>query len=224
SEFSSKAHLLVVTVKVLDHAQEHVVEHLRRIRASQPDRPVVLVLTCLHEAYPQQQHPQPYPFKVSRGQTVAAEGSTGPDALLRSLEEQQRRFAGLVDYVVPVDLTPPEEGFDDPNYGGNTLKDMLLEVLPSAYRQTLVSLTSATRELQDIFARLALPHILGYSSLAASVGALPVPGLDLMLLPAIQTRMVSHLSQLYGQPLTAARFLEVASALGMGLILRTAVR
>src|SRR5213592_2493929 len=58
ARFHDRAHVVVVTVKAMDHAQENVLNHLRVIRRDQPHRPVVLVLTCLHEAYPQQQHPQ----------------------------------------------------------------------------------------------------------------------------------------------------------------------
>src|SRR5438270_1381198 len=60
--FDRDAHVVVVTVKALDHAQENVLTHLRTLRKARPERPAVLVLTCLHEAYPQQQHPEPYPF------------------------------------------------------------------------------------------------------------------------------------------------------------------
>lgn len=216
--FNAQAHVVLVLVKALDHAQENVLKHLRTVRQAQPRRPVVLVLTCLHEAYPQQQHPEPYPYGTER------EGEVVPEDLRRSLEEQRRRFKGLVDRVVPVDLTRPEDGFRDPDYGGDALKRTLLDVLPAAYRQTLAGLDEATRELQDIYARHALPHILGYSSLAATAGAIPVPWLDLLILPGIQAQMIHHLARLYGQPLTGTRFLEVASTLGLGLLVRQAVR
>ena len=101
---------------------------------------------------------------------------------------------------------------------------MLLEALPAGYRQTLIALDQATRELQDLFAKRALPHILGYSSLAATAGAFPVPWLDLLVLPGIQTRMIYHLAKMYGQPLSGRRFLELASTLGMGIAVRQAVR
>src|SRR5438067_8181131 len=65
ARFNNLAHVVIVTVKVMDHGQENVLRHLRAIRDAQPSRPVVLALTCLHEAYPQQQHPQPYPFQQS---------------------------------------------------------------------------------------------------------------------------------------------------------------
>jgi uncharacterized protein (DUF697 family) len=241
AKFDSQAHLVIVTVKALDHALENVLDHLRPIRQARPSRPVLLMLTCLHEAYPQQQHPLPYPFArhvESAVRTTPVEGSVRtadptspgdkkvsvPENLQRSLAEQARRFEGLVDHVVPVDLTRPEEGFTEPNYGGEFLKQTLLETLPGAYRQTLLTLDEASRSLQDLYARQALPHIVGYSSLAATAGAIPVPWLDLLILPGIQTQMIYHLARLYGQPLSGTRFLELASTLGLGMLARQAVR
>jgi uncharacterized protein (DUF697 family) len=221
ARFDLQAHVVIVTVKVLDHAQENVLKHLKTLRGSQPRRPVVLVLTCLHEAYPQQQHPQPYPFTADAG---PAPGSPLPDDLLRSIAEQKRRFEGLIDRTVAVDLTPPEEGFNDPEYGGPMLRQTLFDVLPAALGQTLLTLADAATSLGDLYARQALPHILGYSTLAATAGALPIPFVDLLLLSGIQTRMVYDLAKLYGQPLTGQRFLELAGTLGMGLLARQAGR
>src|SRR5205807_6884832 len=62
------------------------------------------------------------------------------------------------------------------------------------------------------------------STLAATAGAIPIPWLDLMVLPGIQTQMILHLARLYGQELSAGRFLELASTLGMGILVRQAVR
>lgn len=222
ARFDTEAHVVVVTVKALDHAQENVLKHLRTIRQAQPRRPVVLALTCLHEAYPQQQHPQPYPF-TNTGESATTSPALPPD-LVRSLDEQRRRFEGLVDQVVPLDLTPPEEGFADPEYGGERLKQVLVEVLPGALRQTLLQLDEARHELRDLFARHALPHILGYSSLAATAGALPIPLVDLVVLSGIQSRMIYDLAHLYGQPMTGRRFAEIAGTLGMGLLMRQASR
>ena len=222
ARFNNEAHVLIVTVKVLDHAQEHILAHLRTLRKAQPKRPVVLVLTCLHEAYPQQQHPQPYPFSAN-GEVAATEPPL-PDGLVRSIAEQRSRFDGLVDKVVLVDLTQPEEGFNEANYGGPSLREVLLQELPSALGQTLRTLDLATRELQDLYAQQAMPHILGYSLLAATAGAVPIPLVDLIVLSGIQTRMVYHLADLYGQPMTGKRFLEIAASLGLGMLVRQAGR
>jgi uncharacterized protein (DUF697 family)/predicted GTPase len=222
ARFNDQAHVLLVTVKALDHAQENVLTHLRTIRRAKPGRPALLVLTCLHEGYPQQQHPLPYPFGANPEQH--GDPPALPADLLRSLTEQRRRFEGLVDHVVAVDLTPIEEGFNDPDYGGAQLREILVEVLPTAFRQTLLSLGEASRNLQDFHARQALPSIIAYSTLAGSAGALPLPLIDLVLLSGIQSRMVYHLAQLYGQPLSGKRFLELASTMGLGMLLRQGSR
>jgi len=222
ARFNDQAHVVVVTVKALDHAQENVLKNLRVLRKAQPGRPVVLVLTCLHEAYPQQQHPLPYPFS-DNGQLLPTDKPVSEE-LLRSLEEQRRRFEGLVDRVVAVDLTPPEEGFTEPNYGGERLRQTLVEVLPGALRQTLLSLDEAMRDLQDLYSQHALPHILGYSSLAASAGAIPIPLLDLLILPGIQSHLIYDLARFYGQPLDGRRFAEIAGTLGLGILARQATR
>ncbi len=217
AQFNAQAHVVLVTVRALDHAQENVLNPLRTIRKAQSARSVVLALTTLHEAYPQQQHPQPYPYGTEQEAAV-------PTDLRRSLDEQRQRFAGLADRVVPIDLTPAEEGFNEPNYGGEALKQVLLEVLPAAYRQTLLTLDEATKELKDIYAWHALPHVIAYSTLAATAGAIPVPWLDLLLLPGIQAQMIHHLARYYGQPLSGTRFMELAGTLGLGVVFRQATR
>src|SRR5436190_11778802 len=42
ARFNDQAHLVLVTVKVLDHALENLIAQLRRLRAAKPGRPVVL--------------------------------------------------------------------------------------------------------------------------------------------------------------------------------------
>ena len=130
----------------------------------------------------------------------------------------------MYDALVPIDLTKPEEGFAEPNYGGEYLKETLLRLLPGAYRQTLLRLEEATGELKDIHLRHAIPVILGYSTMAATAGAVPVPFVDLILIPGVQARMAHHLAQLYGQPMNNDRFKEIAAAVGVGLVSRQLAR
>src|ERR1051326_437542 len=158
TEFNEQAHVVVVTVRALDHAQENVLRHLREIRRTQPRRPIVLLLTCLHEAYPQEQHPMPYAFPNDLATALPDETSALPP-LERSIVEQRRRFAPLVDRIIPIDLTRPEDGFAEANYGGDVLKAALLELLPEAYGQTLKTLADATHELRDIYQRQSRQHI-----------------------------------------------------------------
>jgi len=217
--FDKQAHVVIITIRVLDHALAAMIPHLQRIRRSQPDRPVILVLTCLHEAYPQQQHPLPYPFDSSGQQASAV-----PGELQRSIERHRTELDGLYDYVVPLDLTQTIDGFNEPHYGGQQLIDTLVQALPAGYRQTLLMLEKMTHSLQEHYAHKALPHIMGYSALAATAGAFPIPWIDMLILPAIQTQMIHQIARLYGQPLNGKRFLELASTLGLGIFMRQAIR
>ncbi len=224
--FDAQAHLTVVTCRLTDFAHGGVRNALRKVRDANRKRPVVLALTCLHEPHPQDQHPQPYPFDplaVKPGEPPAVTGPV-PEDVARLVNEQTAQFAGLVDRVVPVDLTRPEEGYADPNYGGEALKRVLLEALPGAYRATFARVTEVTTHLKELHLRHAMPVILSYSTLAATAGAVPIPFVDLLILPAIKAKMVHALAALYGQPMTATRFLEAATSLGMGLLARQAVR
>jgi uncharacterized protein (DUF697 family) len=232
--FDAQAHLLIVTCRVTDFATGRLRETLKTVRDANPRRPVLLVLTCLHEAYPQQQHPQPYPYETDGLPRGIAERSGAIDDASRQTEGmgnvprllalQQQHFAGLVDRVVPVDLTRPEEGFDDPNYGGEALKQAILELLPTAFRETLRHLTDAQQQFRDRHSRRAAPILVGYSSLAASAGALPIPFVDLLTIPAVQARMVKALADLSGDRESGTRFLELSASAGVGLLAAVGAR
>jgi len=217
-QFASSAHVVIVTVRAMDHALAEIVEPLRAIRKAAPLRPVLLALTCLHEAYPGQQHPQPDPFGSS-----PLPDSLPPD-LQRSLAAQQERFAGLVDAVVPVDLTRPEDGFDELEFGGDRLKTALLAMLPAAFRQTLLTLHDSMKSLKDLNDRRALPHVIGHSMLAASAAAVPLPWVDIPVVTAIQSHLVYRLAGIYGQPLNVRTLLEMAGPIGGRLLARQVVR
>jgi uncharacterized protein (DUF697 family) len=221
--FHDRAHLVVVTCRITDFAHGGVRTALEKIRRDHRSRPVVLALTCLHEIDPQDPHPKPYPFDPLGGVVPRPVGAV-PDKLFRLVTKQAEEFAGLVDRIVPIDLTRPEEGYDDPHYGGDALKAVLLDSLPGAYRSAFARLDEVSEALKDIHLKHALPVIMGYSSLAATAGAIPVPFVDLALLPPIQGRMIHALARLYGQPLSAQRFLELAGTVGLGLVARQAAR
>lgn len=216
-KFDADAHLIVVTARLLDHALADVVEALRAIRSARPKRPVLLVLTCLHEAYPHEQHPEPDPLAAGVWPDEA------PEAVRRSLVEQRARFEGLVDRIVLVDLTRPDDGYRNASFGGEGLTRALIELLPAALRQTLVSWTDARRTLQDLQARRAAPYILGYSLAAASAAAVPFPWIDLPVVFAIQAHLVKKLAALHDQPATK-ELLQALGPLSGRVLARFAIR
>ncbi len=242
--FDSSTHVVIVVVRVMDHALAEIIEPLRKIRAARPSRPIVLVLTCLHEAYPFQQHSDPDPFDIIREQKTELPATTSEDdadsaaneshrrpssfavhpALQRSLREQEERFSGLVDRIVPIDLTPPEEGFEQPHFGGARLEEALIELLPAAYRQALIHLDDVRNSLRDLTAKQAMPTILTYSSLAATSAASPLPWVDIPLVMALQTRLIYLLADLYDQKMNAGLLVKMAGAVGGRLAVRFAIK
>jgi uncharacterized protein (DUF697 family) len=240
----SQAHVMIVTAKATDFAQGNIRAALEPIRHANPSRPVILCVTTLHEAIPRKPHPIPYPFmwnteesgqrSADRDQSAemteqvasSVVWSLAPEYgdLRRCIEEHATAFEGLYDALIPIDFTKPEDGFPDPHYGGDNLKANLLRMLPEAYRQTLLRLKEATDTLKDIHLRHAEPLILGYSTLAATAGAIPVPFVDMIVIPGIQARMAQHLAEVYGQPMNADRYKEIAAAVGVGLVSRQLAR
>jgi uncharacterized protein (DUF697 family) len=211
--FQTVAHLVLVTCRITDFATAELRTQLGVIRAANPQRPVVLILTCLHEAYPQQQHP-PYPESV--------DGFV--DDVKTMVERQKQDFAGLFDELVLVDFTKPVEGFTEPNYGLDALQAKLLAMLPGAYRETLRHLSDAQTQFRDRRYQQAVPVLVGYSTLAATAGAFPIPFVDLLMLPAIQTKMIHELAQRSGNPQASTRFLELSASAGLGLLATVALR
>ena len=214
------AHLLILTVRVMDHATEDLHRTVSEIRRRNRDRPVILALTCLHDAYPGEQHLEPDPFGPS---SLPLPGGISDD-LRRSLETQYERFDGLFDCAVPIDLTPEFEGFDEPEYGGERLKSAIIDALPAAYRFNLLQLDKVLQPLEDVNQKQVMSTILGSSTIAATAAAVPVPWVDIPVVIGIQTHLAYKLAQLHGQTLDKTTLAQVSGAIGGRLALRMAVR
>jgi uncharacterized protein (DUF697 family) len=215
--FDATTHQILVTVRLTDLAQATLRRALESVRKANARRPILLVLTCLHEAYALEPHPEPYPFADPANPAIPADAA-------RLIAEQERVFAGLYDARVAIDFTKPEEGFSDPQYGGAELKRAILKLLPTAYGETLLRFDGAAERLRSAHLSAATPVIAGYATAAATAAAVPVPFVDLVAIPAVQAQMVHHLARLYDQPLSGERFRELAASLGVGLVTRQAIR
>ena len=218
--FGGETHLMIVVVRAMDHAVDELITALRGIRKSAPKRPVILALTALHDATPGKQHPDPDPYGA--GPFPAPDG-IDPD-LKRSLEKQYERFKGLFDRAVPIDLTPIEEGFEQPYFGGDRLKLAIVESLPAAYRQTILQLDEVLSPLADLTKKRTLPVILGTSSLAATAAAIPVPWVDIPIVMGLQTHLVYKLARIHGQPIDGQTIAQVSGGVGGRIAVRMGVR
>ena len=103
--FDPQAHVVVVTAKATDFAQGNVRAALEPIRRASPSRPVVLCVTCLHEAIPRQPHPAPYPFDPLAGR----DGPVPADVPGAAAAVHRRAPAGVRGAVRRVRADRPDE-------------------------------------------------------------------------------------------------------------------
>lgn len=211
-----QAHLLIVVLKALDHAQQCVLEPLRRIRQEHPQWPVIVVQTSLHEAYPsvESQHLVPYPFLSPPYPPQV------PANLSRSLAAQRELFRDSHMRFVPVDFTLREDGYEIQNYGLDALWTAIEEALPLGLRGMLQVQPGARQSLRDMFFRKAHPHIVSYSLAAGAAAAVPVPLVDIPLVLSLQAKMCQTLASIYQQPMNSRRMAELGGALGIGFVTR----
>ncbi|MEX2558511.1 MAG: DUF697 domain-containing protein [Pirellulales bacterium] len=217
----NQAHLLIVVIKALDHAQASVLAPLKKIRKAHPRWPVIVVQTALHEGYPSPATPHvvPYPY----GEPPYP--SSVPTDLARSLAAQRETFAGMNARFVPVDFTLPEDGYEPLNYGLDQLWTAIEEAVPLGLRGILHDTREARRPLRDVYLRAARPHVLSYSVAAGAAAAgVPLPVIDVPLVLAIQAKLFHTIASIYGQPMSSQRMAEIGSTLGVGFLTRLAGR
>jgi uncharacterized protein (DUF697 family)/predicted GTPase len=220
AQFNESAHLVIATVRATDQAREEITRPLRKIREANPQRPVLLAVTCLHDAYPGKQHPDPDPFDS----TLRPLPTSIPDDLRRCIDAHYKQFDDLYDRAVPIDLTPAGEGFAAADFGGQRLKQAILDLLPSAYRQTLLQMDPLRQALGEMYQRRSMPIILAHSVLAASAAAVPVPWIDLPFVMAIQSHLAHRLAKANNQPLDAMTLAQVGGAVGGRIALQMGLR
>lgn len=218
SSISPNAHLVLVTTRLIDHAVSEVVNPLKAIRKAAPTRPVILVITCLHEAYPGDQHPQPDPF------ANPLELAQQPTDLGAHVKRQLEDFQGLYDQVVCIDLTNPTEGFHQPDLGGDRLQQAIIDQLPAAYRHAVMQMTDVMQVLKDDTQRRAIPTILAHSSAAAAAAAVPWPWADMPVVIGLQTRLLYRIAEIYGQTLEVGTLMQLATSIGSQIVRRMALR
>lgn len=214
--FEDQAHLLIVVMKATDHAQQSVLEPLKKIRAAHPNWPLLVVQTALHEAYPELSTPHvlPYPYSLSSPPAEV------PRDLLRSLAVQREWFQGLPAQFVPVDLTLPEDGFEPESYGLDTLWTAIEDALPLGLRAMLQQTSDVRKSLRNTYFRAAHPHIISYAIAAGSAAIVPIPMVDVPLILAIQAKMFHTVASIYGQKMSRKRMAEISSTLGLGVLAR----
>jgi uncharacterized protein (DUF697 family) len=215
----TRAHLILAVMKALDPQQDAVLDAVRAARKRHPRWPVVVAQTTLHEAYPLQKHPLPYPFDQAAQNAKAT--LPMPLDLQRSLSYQRSLFEDIAGegavLFVPLDFTLPGDGYDPVNYG----LEALLKAFETAAPAGLVAaLKDAHAQTGDRLAMEAHPHIVGYATAAAAADAVPVAGA--VAVPAVQSKMLHSLARIYGVDWNRKALGEFAACLGAGAVSRIA--
>jgi uncharacterized protein (DUF697 family) len=212
---AEQSHLLMVVVRAMDHAQHAVLDAVAAAKRANPQWPILVVQTTLHEGYlAGGRHIVPYPYDQT-----PLPASVPPD-LARSLAAQRERFAHIADAFVCVDLTLPQDGFDPEHYGIESLWSAIESVLPLGLRGILEMRDDLRGPLKDAFFRTARPHIVAYALASGAAAMIPVPLVDVPLVLATQAKMFHTVASLYGQSLNTQLLAEFGGALGAGFLTR----
>jgi uncharacterized protein (DUF697 family) len=201
-----RAHAILAVARAMDPQQQELLDVLRAVRGRRPDWAVVLAQTALHEGYAAGREHPPYAELLT---------TPGLEDLRRSLAAQAAAFSALPGdgpvLAVPVDLTRPEDGFTETDYGLQPLLDALVR---AGVEGMLGMLREAGRRGADARADRAHPHILGYAAAAGATDMLPLAGL--VAVPTIQGKLLHSIGRIYGIDWDRRTIGEFAASLGAG--------
>lgn len=215
---AERSHLLLAVARAMDPQQSPVLDALRTVRLAQPDWPLIVAQTSLHEGYaPGQNHPADYPFDTA-GSGVGTSTDL-PTDLLRSLAHQRALFAALPGTgsiaFVPIDFTKDGDGYTPVDFGLDALAEAIVRVAPAAMVAALEAMPGFTR---DARLQQADPLIMGHATAAAGGDLVPLAGA--VAVSAIQARLLQRLAAIYGVTWDRRMFGEFAAALGTGVAAR----
>ena len=200
-----RARILILTVKINDFATDSLRQTARRLREKYPQIPCLLAVTCAHEIYPPDvdNHPD-YPPNYLEIERVFA--------------QIKESFADLYDRSILIDFTLEEDGYEPVFYGIESLRDNLAELLPEAEAKTIHQLLDREvgDEIGNLYRDTARRYLVAFSSIAATLAAVPLPFATMPVLTALQVSMVGLLGKLYGQTLNPSQAGGVVSAIAGG--------
>ncbi len=216
-----QAHVLLVTMRAMDMAQDAVIEVVRSVLRKHPNWSIVVAQTCLHEGYePGQGHIVPYPFAADAPDDQAA--TAIPPDLWRCIHFQRGMFASLPRAAriifVPIDFTFDTDALPPVDYGLDALADALVSVAPAAIKAALEALPITATHDQD---RRTAPVILGHAIAAGGSDLVPIAGA--VTVSAIQARLLQRIGHIFSVTWDRRMLAEFAAAVGAGVAVRTVV-
>lgn len=203
--------LVLVTVAAGDAVPPVLLASLRRVRTAQPEWPVLVAQTRLHDLYPQGAgHVLPYPFDEAGLPLPGA-----PAWLTEPLAAQRAAFGALADGFVPLDLTEGEATLAPADYGLEALRAGMLALAP----RLQPGLAPHADPEEGIRQRVILP----WAAAAAATDAPPLPMLGGLPAIVLQGVMVRAIARRFGVADDATVWSGLIMALGVGFALRYAL-
>ncbi len=119
-----------------------------------------------------------------------------------------------------IDFTLEEDEYQPIFYGLEAFRENLAELLPEAETRAIYQLldTSAGEQIGNLYRDTARRYILAFSTIAATVAAVPLPFATMPVLTALQVSMVGLLGKLYGQTITPSQAGGIVSAIAGGFV------
>ena len=204
---SDRANILILTIKINDFALDTLKQIATKLRNKYPQIPCLLAVTCLHEVYPPEitDHPA-YP----------------PDyeEINKLFTVLQENFSSLCDRAILIDFTLEEDGYNPIFYGLETLRDTLAELLPEAESKAIYQLLDqeAGEQISNLYRDTARRYIIAFSTIAATLAAVPLPFATMPVLTALQVSLVGLLGKLYGQTLNPSQAGGIVSTIAGGFL------
>ena len=130
----------------------------------------------------------------------------------------QEDFKDICDRAILIDFTLEEDGFDPTFYGLSAFTDALAELLPEAESRTIYQLldNQVSDELGNLYRNTARRYLVAFSTMAATLAAVPLPFATMPVLTALQISLVGLLGKLYGQTISPSQAGGIASAIAGG--------
>jgi len=189
------SHVALIIPRVDDPNQQVVVDALKQLVKLTSNTPILHIHSALH--------------------------TLNDDDLARAIKHNRNQIASALGFETPqvhIDFTQPEDGFDDPYVGLDSLQSALVELIPK------LAQVMSNEHVSDDESRLFSVNrkqVLGYAGAAAATDVVPAVGL--VAVPSIQGKLLHTLAGSYGLTWDKKLITEFVAALGSGFLYRYVV-
>jgi len=189
------SHVALIITRVDDPNQQVIVDALKQLVKLTTKTPILHIHSALH--------------------------TLNDDDLTRAINHNRNQIESALGFAAPqvrIDFTQPEDGFDDPHVGLESLQSALVELVPKLAQ--IMSTEHGSDDESRMFS-VNRKQVLGYAGAAAATDVVPAVGL--VAVPSIQGKLLHALAGSYGLAWDRKLITEFVAALGSGFLYRYVV-